>query len=77
MHRKQFIVETTFGMGACLTLWLAALPQNGRAQEEHGAKVGQKAPALTLKDQHGNDRSLAEFLKKGPVALVFYRSADW
>ncbi len=30
-----------------------------------------------LKDQEGSDRSLDELIKKGPVALVFYRSADW
>jgi peroxiredoxin len=35
------------------------------------------APAFTLKDQHGRDVSLDSLLKKGPVALVFHRSADW
>jgi cytochrome oxidase Cu insertion factor (SCO1/SenC/PrrC family) len=49
-----------------------------KAQEEKtGLKVGAKAPAFTLKDQNGNDRTLDEFLKKGKVALVFYRSASW
>ena len=42
-----------------------------------GVKVGEKAPRFTLKDQAGKDRSLDEFLAKGKVALVFYRSADW
>ena len=42
-----------------------------------GLKVGTKVPDFTLKDQEGNDRTLAEMLKKGKVALVFYRSADW
>jgi hypothetical protein len=42
-----------------------------------GLKLGAKAPAFTLKDQSGKERSLDEFLKKGKVALVFYRSADW
>jgi cytochrome oxidase Cu insertion factor (SCO1/SenC/PrrC family) len=42
-----------------------------------GLKVGTKAPAFTLKDQAGQDRSLDEFLKAGKVALVFHRSADW
>ena len=46
-------------------------------EEQTGLKVGAKAPAFTLKDQNGNDRSLDEMLKKGKVALVFYRSADW
>ncbi len=46
-------------------------------EEQTGLKVGEKAPKFTLKDQKGTERSLAEFLKKGKVALVFYRSADW
>jgi cytochrome oxidase Cu insertion factor (SCO1/SenC/PrrC family) len=46
-------------------------------EEQSGLEVGEKAPKFTLKDQQGNDRSLDEYLKKGKVALVFYRSADW
>jgi cytochrome oxidase Cu insertion factor (SCO1/SenC/PrrC family) len=46
-------------------------------EEQTGLKVGERAPKFTLKDQEGKDRSLDEFLKKGNVALVFYRSADW
>lgn len=42
-----------------------------------GLKVGVKAPAFALKDQSGKERSLDEFLTKGKVALLFYRSADW
>jgi len=45
--------------------------------EQTGLKVGAKAPPFTLKDQEGKERSLDEMLKKGKVALVFYRSADW
>jgi cytochrome oxidase Cu insertion factor (SCO1/SenC/PrrC family) len=67
-----------------LALALLAAP-NARAQEkgtsapapETGLKVGEMARGFTLKDQDGNERSLEEFLKKGKVALVFYRSADW
>jgi len=40
-------------------------------------EIGARAPEFTLKDQDGKDRSLGEFLGKGKVALVFYRSADW
>ena len=46
-------------------------------EEQTGLKVGAKAPRFTLKDQGGKERSLDEFLGKGKVALVFYRSADW
>jgi cytochrome oxidase Cu insertion factor (SCO1/SenC/PrrC family) len=58
----------------------AALAQARRkpaADEQVGLKVGAKAPTFTLKDQEGKDRSLDEFVKKGTVALVFFRSADW
>ena len=62
---------------------LAALNVQVKAQgkpapeELTGLKVGAKAPSFRLKDQQGKERSLDEFLKKGKVALVFYRSADW
>jgi cytochrome oxidase Cu insertion factor (SCO1/SenC/PrrC family) len=46
-------------------------------EELTGLKVGERAPKFALKDQEGSERSLDEFLKKGKVALVFYRSADW
>ena len=36
-----------------------------------------QSPRLQAKDQNGEDRDLDEFLKKGKVALVFYRSASW
>lgn len=47
------------------------------APEKAGLAIGQKAPAFTLRDQTDRDISLSSLLKKGPVALVFYRSADW
>ena len=47
------------------------------AGEKTGLTIGTKAPAFTLKDQNGKERSLGEFLKKDKVALVFYRSASW
>jgi cytochrome oxidase Cu insertion factor (SCO1/SenC/PrrC family) len=46
-------------------------------EEQTGLKVDSKAPKFTIKDQEGKERSLDEFLGKGKVALVFYRSADW
>ena len=47
------------------------------SKEKTGLQVGVKAPAFTLKDQQGKERTLEEYLKKGKVALVFYRSAGW
>lgn len=38
-------------------------------------KTGDKAPAISLLDQHGNKRSLKEFAKRN-VLLYFYPKAD-
>ncbi len=65
------------GRAARRTDRLLAGQGEARAEEQTGLKVGAKAPKFTLKDQEGKERSLDEFLKKGKVALVFYRSADW
>ena len=46
-------------------------------EQKASVKAGAKAPTFTLKDQDGKERSLDEFLKKGTVAVVFYRSAKW
>ena len=67
---------------ATLAAIMLALAGGGRADdkapnEKTGLKVGAKAPAFALKDQNGKERSLEQFLKKGKVALVFYRSAGW
>jgi peroxiredoxin len=45
--------------------------------DDPGLPIGQRAPAFTLKNQGGKEVSLEALLKKGPVAVVFYRSADW
>jgi len=42
-----------------------------------GLAVGTKAPDFRLKDQAGKEHALSTLLKRGKVALVFYRSADW
>jgi cytochrome oxidase Cu insertion factor (SCO1/SenC/PrrC family) len=71
---------TTLAVAVVLLAPQAALPQQkGKPAPEEltGLKIGTKAPSFTLKDQEGKDRSLDELLKKGKVALVFYRSADW
>jgi cytochrome oxidase Cu insertion factor (SCO1/SenC/PrrC family) len=61
-----------------MTLLAATVsPAAPAAPEKTGLAVGAKAPAFTLKDQNHRDVSLDALLKKGPVALVFHRSADW
>ena len=66
---------------AILLLAAPAAWSQGKAksapEDQTGLKVGEPAPKFTLKDQEGRERSLDEFLTKGKVALVFYRSADW
>jgi cytochrome oxidase Cu insertion factor (SCO1/SenC/PrrC family) len=76
-----------FGPFALALLCLALPQDNGRVQAvepgsvgsaaDRSLNVGEKAPAFTLKDQTGKDRSLATLVKKGKVALVFYRSVRW
>lgn len=50
----------------------ASLPSEGP-----GLAVGTQAPSFSLKDQSGQARSLDTWLGQGPVAVVFFRSADW
>ena len=45
--------------------------------EPPGLKVGEKAADFTLKNSAGEEVALQALLKKGNVALVFVRSADW
>lgn len=45
--------------------------------EVPGIAVGETMPVITLKNQDGSDVALQEIARKGPVALVFYRSASW
>ena len=57
---------------------VGATTDGGPVMDENtGIALGQKALAFELKDQSGRLRSLDDFLAKGNVALVFYRSADW
>jgi cytochrome oxidase Cu insertion factor (SCO1/SenC/PrrC family) len=60
-----------------VVLWLALTTGWANAGDDTGTKIGAKAAGFTLKDQNGQERSLDELLKKGNVALVFFRSASW
>ena len=65
---------------ALITLLLAAvLPaaEQKASAMMPGLKVGDQAAAFSLKNSAGAEVALADLLKTGPVALVFYRSADW
>jgi hypothetical protein len=42
-----------------------------------GPKVGVRLPDFTLRDQHGDARSLGSLLGPKGAVIVFFRSADW
>ena len=65
------------GIGLAWAVVTCAVASVGLAADPPPVEVGQKAPAFTLKDQNGVEQSLDALLKKGKVAIVFYRSADW
>lgn len=48
------------------------------AADKTGLAIGQKAPAFTLRDQNGKERSLSDLLKEDQkLAVIFHRSASW
>ena len=53
------------------------IAQEANHAQEHGLKVGEKAPEFRLKGADGKEYALTNLLARGKVALVFYRSADW
>lgn len=42
---------------------------------ERALKPGDTAPAFSLKNQNGGQKSLSDYLAEGPVVLTFYRGA--
>jgi len=70
MSRITFLI-------AVIAMLVTRMVIAGDSIEQIGLPIGQHAPQFTLRDQNGNEVSLATLLKKGPVAVVFVRSADW
>lgn len=70
------MVRWTWGVVVTL-IGTVAVAADPAPEAKTGLKVGEKAPEFKLKDQTGTERSLADLLKDGNVALVFFRSADW
>jgi len=54
-----------------------AAPQPPATYSAPGLAVGAKAPEFKLVGQDGKEHALADLLRKGKLALVFQRSADW
>lgn len=42
---------------------------------EKALRIGDKAPDFSLKNRHGESRSLTEYLNRGPLVITFYRGA--
>ena len=42
-----------------------------------GPRVGDALPTFTLRDQHGEARSLTSLLGPNGAVIVLFRSADW
>jgi cytochrome oxidase Cu insertion factor (SCO1/SenC/PrrC family) len=68
--------KTIIATCTLLVLSLTAMAQEQEAKLP-GLEVGKKAPDFELQDQLGNPKKLSTMLKKGPVAIVFHRSAKW
>ncbi len=62
---------------ALLPAAFAPAQQAPLPEEKTGPKIGEKAPPFELEGADGQVHSLADLLKQGKVALVFYRSANW
>jgi hypothetical protein len=71
---EDSIMQRLLSLAVCLAAWAG---QAVAADPAKPVEVDQKAPAFSLKDQAGETRSLDDLRKKGPVALVFYRSSKW
>ena len=57
-----------------LTVMLRATEElKGSGIEDKLVKTGDKAPDFSLANQVGQQRSLGEFLAKGPLVVSFYR----
>jgi hypothetical protein len=55
--------------------------QSGSAEQsgspEIGLATGEKAPAFSLHDQFGRERTLESLKGSRGTVLLFFRSADW
>lgn len=73
-HSRKSWVGLILGITLTLSSAYAADPAS---PEKTGLKIGKPAPSWNLTDQTGKKHSLKSLIEKGPVALVFYRSANW
>ena len=62
---------------ACVVASSALAQPKEVPPEMTGIKVGEKAPDFTLQSHDGKEYVLSDLVKKGKVAVVFFRSANW
>ena len=64
-------------LSALLLLTPLLAQSRPKAASNGGPAIGSTIKNFSLADQAGRKREWKQLLKKGPVALVCYRSADW
>jgi cytochrome oxidase Cu insertion factor (SCO1/SenC/PrrC family) len=75
-------ITLSLGVLALTQIGLAARHQSGAAGstvdiETAGPQVGDSLPEFSLRDQHGDARSLKSLQGPKGAVIVFFRSADW
>jgi peroxiredoxin len=78
--RKSCLVVTLVHCISALSSLAAPAPAalaSAATAEMPGLKVGDTAPNFTLRDSAGAEYRLQDLVRKGKVALVFVRSANW
>ena len=76
MMRNTFRMSLSALLLLALTTPLLAQSKSEEAPDR-GPKIGTTIKNFSLTDQLGKKREWKQFLGKGAVAVVFYRSADW
>jgi peroxiredoxin len=71
--RDKFAKMIPDGPGAIMEGHIESLRKNGAVDQI--LKPGAKAPAFTLKNQHGEDVSSVDLIKHGPLVLSFTRGS--
>ena len=76
----KFLSPFALALIACSLLMPCAKTCSAQTATEStvpGLAIGKKAPDFILNDQSGSKQQLSKLLTKGPVAIVFHRSASW
>ena len=74
MHPIKIIAGLMLGLTLAMNATKAA---DSALPEKTGLGVGHAAHDWNLGDQNGKKHTLRSLIQKGPLALVFYRSANW